>query len=721
MRLSAACVAMVVLALLTGTQAAASGSSTGTQAWDGRQYAGEPSMAWDVAVTPDGRTEVVTGSRTVDGTERMVTVARDATSGALRWTSTWPSDPTGVGRADGRGVTTSPDGARVYAVGYTACGDCPSPSTWTVLAFDTATGDHLWTGQAPVAGLPTTVVVSGDGATIVVYGAAGQADQGNAIRAFSTVDGSLRWSRGTNGPTAAGDGLALSSDGSTVYAIGSEYWGIRDCTRQFDLSAFDATTGELVLATDNPSGVCAEAASVGVGADGATVVVTGTADPPGESLVTAGFDATTGRKVWSVEHPELPILTGDLSPDLSMSPDGATAYVNATADVPGRDPTTTIAYDVADGHERWRSHYDGGGDAFGLGLDASPDGSRVYVTGVEQMRCGSSCVPEDRAGVLVAIEAATGAQQWVARYPGGLGVAVASSPDGTRAFLAGRLVADAASGAARQRARAACTGDRCGMASAAYNDRAKAWRAQEADVGVRTGSWAGRFVGDALGGALRMSRLEGATASYTSARTSTLRWVTRVGPSMGKARLVVDGRSRGVFDLYARQPARRTITLDGLESRRHQVRLEVLGRRNASSRGQWVALDAFELPRGRDLVQEHSARLRYGAWRTLARRAADGGQVRWASSPRGRTSVSFSGSRVTLLTARGPSFGRARVAVDGVERVVNLYAARTRWKVPVAFTGLGRGRHTISVRPTGTKDRRSRSTGIVVDAVDVRP
>jgi hypothetical protein len=82
--------------------------------------------------------------------------------------------------------------------------------------------------------------------------------------------------------------------------------------------------------------------------------------------------------------------------------------------------------------------------------------------------------------------------------------------------------------------------------------------------------------------------------------------------------------------------------------------------------------------------------------------------------------VDFRGRSITWVTATGPGSGKARVVVDGEARVVDLYAARRSWRVPVTIRGLSRGQHRITVRALGRKHRLSGSTAVVLDAFVVR-
>ena len=92
--------------------------------------------------------------------------------------------------------------------------------------------------------------------------------------------------------------------------------------------------------------------------------------------------------------------------------------------------------------------------------------------------------------------------------------------------------------------------------------------------------------------------MRGATATFHTLKTTSITWLTRQGPNQGKAKLVVDGRSRGVYDLYAANAGPRSITFTGLARRSHTVRVKVLDRKAPASRGTWVGVDGFRFHAG---------------------------------------------------------------------------------------------------------------------------
>src|SRR5262249_10314411 len=85
------------------------------------------------------------------------------------------------------------------------------------------------------------------------------------------------------------------------------------------------------------------------------------------------------------------------------------------------------------------------------------------------------------------------------------------------------------------------------------------------------------------------------------------------------------------------------------------------------------------------------------AWGTRADDRALGGSYLFERRPGASASFAFSGPTVTVWTIAGPSFGRARVEIDGAFRTRIDRNASAFTSVPKTFTGLGHGAHTLAV------------------------
>jgi DNA-binding beta-propeller fold protein YncE len=106
--------------------------------------------------------------------------------------------------------------------------------------------------------------------------------------------------------------------------------------------------------------------------------------------------------------------------DLALSPDDATVFVAMEEQV-GEDPWTSpstwvvAAHDAATGAQRWRISVEGlRAQSFPAAVAVAPDGSALYVAGSDREAFGGG----ESATVVLALDPASGAERWRARFDG---------------------------------------------------------------------------------------------------------------------------------------------------------------------------------------------------------------------------------------------------------------------------------------------------------------
>lgn len=720
----------VVLAVLVAASAVASTSAWadpaggGTPRWTATYDKGSPAWTNAVVLTPDGSTVVETGRSVFPG-GHMATVAYDAASGALRWAAEFPASDDEF--STGYALTTSPDGSTVYAGGWTECiRGCTATSFegFVIVAYDVASGEKLWVARhASTGGAPQTIAVSPDGARVYVSATDGL--DSRYVLAYDAATGADLWT--VQAPKAEGyygGGLVVSPDGSTLVVTETNTVDDLYCDADgFITTAYDAADGTVkwtsTYGVAGAHAICGTAAGIGMSPDGSTVYVTGYGGAGNHRFtyraVTIAYDTATGGQTWAVEDNGISTLAGDSKVALGVDPDGSTVYIagDDCSDYPSC-ATSTIAYDAATGARRWISRYDGGGRSYTGDLAVSPDGSGVFITGSVALPCYAGCTFSEYDAPLVAYDPETGAERWATTFPNNGGSALAVSPDSSSLFLAGTFAGSAAVSRSKS-----CEGQ-CGYSATRFNTRSGPGTFQDPENAYHYGAWRGGYDADAVAGAYRESRAHGATATIHTPRTTTLTWLTRQGPDQGKAKLVVDGRVRGVYNLYAADASSRAVTISGLARRQHIVRVRVLGREAAASRGAWVAIDGFRYHGGNGIAEESSPRVRYDKWAGVSNPYASGGSFRTTNARGSAIGLDFKGRTLTWITATGPASGRARVIIDGRSHTVDLYRPTRHWRVPFTFGHLAQGEHHVTIKAIGRKDLVSRGAAIVVDALVVR-
>jgi hypothetical protein len=732
----AACVTMVSTIVGGGGAWASSG---GSQRWLAGYHFGDKAFSDAVAVTPDGSTVFVTGTTDQgESDSHFATLAYDASTGTEKWVATFLLATAHDQYGRGNAIAVSPDGSRVYVTGSTACFACYDPSLegWATIAYDVASGNRLWVARFRRGVEPGSLAVSPDGARVFVNGSTG-GGEASATVAYDASDGDSLWAVSIDDrPVYARTALQVSPNGSTVYTASTVTADGFTCGRSGGyrttaMSAVDGSTRWSSTFRFDAGMACGEASDLALSRDGSTVWVTGYGGPTqgdGGTFAsgTVAYDAHTGDRLWDQQDGRMQVTSGDISVYLAATPDGSEVfalgnYCDASSPSCAEQPLVTAAYDGVTGSRLWLSQFDGGGQGWPTGLAVSPDGSSLYESASVNLPCSSPCTETRYNGHLIAYDAGSGGEQWVATYPENVPWGLAVSPDGFSVYEAGGFTGAASTSldAVGAAASGKCVGTACGCSLAGYNTHAGPGTFQETDPSVRYDGWKNVFAKSAVGGAYRASDVRGATATYRTAATSSFRWLTHRGPNAGRARVSVDGRVRRIVDLYAAGPSARAVAFDGLAPRRHTVTVTVLGSKRPRSTGRWVAVDGFQAHANTRVTEESSPRVRFDAWVGRSASRASGGSFRVSRSPAAKVSLGFTGRSITWITATGRTYGRARVVIDGKAHLVDLYRPHATRQTKVSYTGLQKGRHHIRISPLGKKDPASRSAKVVLDALVV--
>ena len=232
------------------------------------------------------------------------------------------------------------------------------------------------------------------------------------------------------------------------------------------------------------------------------------------------------------------------------------------------------------------------------------------------------------------------------------------------------------------------------------------------------------------GGGYTYSAQAGASIS-TAFRGTDLAILGSVGPSYGNVEIVIDGVSRGIISTYAGSYTHHVAIYSesGFSDGVHTLSIVVCGTKEAASSGAIVIFDAIEVSSlrtaaviygGFQHIQDSNAKVKYaGTWITSTSSAFSGGGYSYSATAGSTMVAVFRGSDVTVYGARGPSYGRVEVFIDGVSKgVVDLYAASYEPGAPIiSASGLDAGIHALTVKVLGTKSANSSGKVVVLDAV----
>jgi sugar lactone lactonase YvrE len=686
-RTALAAVLALVSCLLTPAASALAGvPGGGTQRWNATYDAGSPAFSYAVAVSPDGSTVFSTGTTNYGTTApgHEATVAVDAATGQEKWADVYRSSSNTGQRDRGTRIAVSPDGSKVFVTGE---GQCPSGCGgggffgYSTIAYDASTGQRLWsTPYAEDGPGAYSIVVSPDGSKVFVNGGSGSF--GTATVAYDASTGSQLYVIQNTGSLVPWKALAVSPDSSTVYVATTDGG---QCGFQFE--AYDSSDGTPRWTAAYPDCGLDQNLAIALSLDGSTLYAAGYGN---SGFATVAYDASTGGQLWASVTNQLR-FNGDSEPSVAVSPDGTKVFALGYADCTpscSDQALVTVGYDASSGSQLWISRYKSGARNYPLDLAVSGDGSQVFVTGQEEMPCYSPCTTTQVNAPLVAYDPGTGTEDWVTDYQNNSSFALAASPDGSNVYVAGTFTTE--SSASAHVSKTSCSASACGYSMTAYDAHSGPGVLQDRDPSPHYDGWRTFFDRTAMGGAYRASRLVGQRMIFKTPVTRSVVWIAHRGRQEGRARVLIDGHPKGTFDLYAPVGSDRSFTFKGLSRKSHFVTIEVLGSKDAASRGRWVTVDAFNV--GRNIRDE-------SALTSLA-----------------RLTLQFTGTRIDWLTVTGPAYGRARVVIDGVAHTVDLYRRRRHWRARIAYTRLGPGTHSITITPLGTKDASSSSTNVVFDA-----
>ena len=253
-------------------------------------------------------------------------------------------------------------------------------------------------------------------------------------------------------------------------------------------------------------------------------------------------------------------------------------------------------------------------------------------------------------------------------------------------------------------------------------------RLQETDPSVSYS--AGWIPGDTTrawsAGIATLSTTPGAQATFTFTGTA-VSWIGARGTMTGIARVTLDGVAAPLVDTYSatEQIQAAVFTATGLADTSHTLTIEVTGQMNPASTSPLVVVDGFEVTMSGTRHQDTDPAVAYGAgWIQDNRdKAYSEGATAESNTVGAQATITFTGTGIRWIGARGPQCGIARVLLDGnvVADSIDTYFQTEGPQHADFFTsGLAAGTHTLTIQVTG-KNPISTDAWILIDAFDVLP
>jgi GH25 family lysozyme M1 (1,4-beta-N-acetylmuramidase) len=230
-------------------------------------------------------------------------------------------------------------------------------------------------------------------------------------------------------------------------------------------------------------------------------------------------------------------------------------------------------------------------------------------------------------------------------------------------------------------------------------------------------AWGTKADARAIGGSYRMDHRAGSSMTFAFRGSAVSLFIVE-GPSMGKAKVTIDGTAVATIDGY--RASTRTGTehrFSGLGSGEHILTVEATGTKRAVATGMRVGVDALRWGG----VLRRDPRPASGSWSPVTDAAASGGSYVINDVAGATSSLRFTGTGITWITVRGPQMGGAEIWVDGtLVRTVDLYASSPRFDVPRTVTGLTDDAHVVRIVVRGTHGPDATGSAVAVDGWIIR-
>jgi hypothetical protein len=202
-------------------------------------------------------------------------------------------------------------------------------------------------------------------------------------------------------------------------------------------------------------------------------------------------------------------------------------------------------------------------------------------------------------------------------------------------------------------------------------------------------------------------------------------WIAKKSPSYGQAKVTVDGGTAQTIDLYSSSTVwkKKVWTSATLKLGDHTVTIAWTGKKNSKATDTNINIDAI-ITTGvlTATYEQNNSKFTYaGTWTKQTNSGASGGGFVYADSSDASVTVQFSGTRLVWIARTGPTFGQAKVTLDGEKtETVDLYGSSSKNQQKVWDSGvLESGTHTVKIEWTGQKKAASKGTVIAVDAFQV--
>jgi hypothetical protein len=235
---------------------------------------------------------------------------------------------------------------------------------------------------------------------------------------------------------------------------------------------------------------------------------------------------------------------------------------------------------------------------------------------------------------------------------------------------------------------------------------------------IYTGSWTSNINTGNTDSRAVYSGVIGTSSTFSFTGTG-VQLISKTSSGRGIAKITVDGIVYMV-DTYTPSTIFKNpiFTINGLSSGSHTIKIEVTGTKNPASTSNIVYIDGFivELP-VKHILKENDSIITYTTgWSTNNEATNTDSRAVYSNTTGKSATFSFTGKGIKLISKTSNARGIAKVTIDGVVYMIDLYTPTTVFKNELLITnGLSDGSHTIVVEVAGTKNEASTSNVVYID------
>jgi hypothetical protein len=243
--------------------------------------------------------------------------------------------------------------------------------------------------------------------------------------------------------------------------------------------------------------------------------------------------------------------------------------------------------------------------------------------------------------------------------------------------------------------------------------------------GFTTGRTQGSSLRAWSAGAAALSTTPGAQATFTFTGTA-VSWIGARGTQSGIADVSLDGNFVAEIDLWSptEQIQAAVFTASGLADATHTLTITGTGRQNPSAQNALIVVDGFDVTSSGARHQDTDPAIAYDAGWTQGNRdkAYSEGASAESNVTGAQATITFTGTGISWIGARGPQCGIARIFLDGafVEDFDTYFQTEGPQHTDFTVRSLAAGTHTLTIQVIG-KNPVSTDAWILIDAFDVTP